>query len=914
MSDSVETLLWKFAGPYPDRVRALVDGVVKQNLQTSTQFLEATGFPAGHKRVQSVFENIAAGYGQTLPSDITSWLRAVVDERRLEMRGFPESPPNTTHRILFTAPHSLPLRREGHKAHLPETYTGDLARYFAQSIGGVFLTWKKEENERALDYYKTKGEPDSTHMDPNYTPCTKLHDSSWTRNLHEMHGLFGLSRPCLHVDLHGCKDPGPAGGSHLVVGLRAMEKEKRPSVEDLRLKWSIIFSYALRGMSINVRPRRQLTGAVEDDSYLTLTQQSLRKEGGAWASAVQLEMSKTLRTRLARSRGLRDIMAEAILLAWLLTIEVPDPAAVRNQLAQFRKRVQTFYITEPIYIDSKSIGAESNGKIESVDSDGEDVIGVATANSEKTPPPFNGNWEMLGAQLEEMAADIKKGTSNTSTVAALPPGPIPSFMLLNWLRHEGPDESMPTAQKAILSEPLPSYVKMPSATSKSVDKNNDISQLSQQNGASTKPAAPRRSAASFALSKQAANSDEAAERGVPEEQPILRKKTFFIAGSWDKWSGVHEMKWTGSDFVYTLEIGQQAWESFQILLDGKWETTIYPSVADANPYTKYRLRGPNDKGHGKNFTIGKPHNSDVPEENTATPGEHYEVAVNMDSRLNIVKKIDWRVLRNEEIKEREHAQKVNEAIQPKSAKNQEEEKQHSMLQYCGEGQQKMKSSYSIIGSWDGWSTAHVMECTGSKFVYTLCIGPSGSESFRILQAGEWEKSIYPNVTHGNPFTKYSLNGPDDRGQGKSFTIGCPPYSDVPHRNKAQAHDYYEVALSLDSRGKVCKVEWCLLSAKKKSEEEEKRQKLRNEAEEDREFDVLVHIDRGAGIHMDLRIKEGATIKTIKDILAILDPTGMTKPQEIGLRVARYGRDDKLLDDAELVTTSCVEFDLVPFTV
>merc|ERR1712178_667220 len=52
-------------------------------------------------------------------------------------------------------------------------------------------------------------------------------------------------------------------------------------------------------------------------------------------------------------------------------------------------------------------------------------------------------------------------------------------------------------------------------------------------------------------------------------------------------------------------MGENEWESFQILQNGDWNATIYPSIVDGSPFVKHELRGPDKKGHGRNFTIGR---------------------------------------------------------------------------------------------------------------------------------------------------------------------------------------------------------------------------------------------------------------------------------------------------------------------
>lgn len=50
--------------------------------------------------------------------------------------------------IVVSAPHSIPLRRDGHPNHKKEDYTRYLATCFAEAAGGTALCWLKGEETR----------------------------------------------------------------------------------------------------------------------------------------------------------------------------------------------------------------------------------------------------------------------------------------------------------------------------------------------------------------------------------------------------------------------------------------------------------------------------------------------------------------------------------------------------------------------------------------------------------------------------------------------------------------------------------------------------------------------------------------------------------------------------------------------
>ena len=50
--------------------------------------------------------------------------------------------------LVCSAPHCIPLQRDGHPDHKREDYTRFLAQCFAETAGGAALVWSKEEEAR----------------------------------------------------------------------------------------------------------------------------------------------------------------------------------------------------------------------------------------------------------------------------------------------------------------------------------------------------------------------------------------------------------------------------------------------------------------------------------------------------------------------------------------------------------------------------------------------------------------------------------------------------------------------------------------------------------------------------------------------------------------------------------------------
>merc|ERR1719221_1356055 len=86
-------------------------------------------------------------------------------------------------------------------------------------------------------------------------------------------------------------------------------------------------------------------------------------------------------------------------------------------------------------------------------------------------------------------------------------------------------------------------------------------------------------------------------------EPVEERPQFAIVGSWDEWLFAHEMNWDGQSCWCGISLGDKGEESFQILKDGKWETTLHPNIANAGPHMEHMLKGPDNEGHELNWTI-----------------------------------------------------------------------------------------------------------------------------------------------------------------------------------------------------------------------------------------------------------------------------------------------------------------------
>uniref|UniRef100_A0A7S4UEM9 CBM20 domain-containing protein n=1 Tax=Alexandrium monilatum TaxID=311494 RepID=A0A7S4UEM9_9DINO len=91
----------------------------------------------------------------------------------------------------------------------------------------------------------------------------------------------------------------------------------------------------------------------------------------------------------------------------------------------------------------------------------------------------------------------------------------------------------------------------------------------------------------------------------PAPVKLPEHKGVSIIGEWTNWKP-QDMKWDVERRCYhvAVSIGRQRQESFQLLLDGDFNKCLHPSCEDGSPFTENRICGPDNRGHGKNWTIG----------------------------------------------------------------------------------------------------------------------------------------------------------------------------------------------------------------------------------------------------------------------------------------------------------------------
>jgi hypothetical protein len=152
-------------------------------------------------------------------------LQRALRSRRLAVRLIAPAPHLKP--VLFTAPHTLSLQRDGRPVHKCEVHTRYLAVAFAEAAHGASLTWSEREVARVSAHYRA--DPPRSNRDPNFLTDGELDGSPWFHAMrtckHNACHVLGQAPAArsLHCDVHGMSDAS-VPGVDCVFGTAAMEQ------------------------------------------------------------------------------------------------------------------------------------------------------------------------------------------------------------------------------------------------------------------------------------------------------------------------------------------------------------------------------------------------------------------------------------------------------------------------------------------------------------------------------------------------------------------------------------------------------------------------------------------------------------------------------------------------------------------
>lgn len=229
------------------------------------------------------------------------------------------------------------------------------------------------------------------------------------------------------------------------------------------------------------------------------------------------------------------------------------------------------------------------------------------------------------------------------------------------------------------------------------------------------------------------------------EKEQLPQTCYKIAGTWSAWSSAQTMEAEADGvFAYTVTLGENRWEQFQIWLDGDASRVLHPGEPMAGKDTP--AFGPTSEVEGCNWMIDGRGDSSSSTAGAAAsspdlglPGDPYRV------RLRVAGK--WRSVTWQRL-----------ALGPSA------------------GPPRLAvptGTYHVAGSWSDWVGQEMERDAGpGTFFFDVTVRGFGEE-FQILRNNDWEQALYPAAPPGSPDGSGEVLGPDDLGHSAFFRIPGP---------------------------------------------------------------------------------------------------------------------------------------------
>ncbi|CAE8714194.1 unnamed protein product [Polarella glacialis] len=220
----------------------------------------------------------------------------------------------------------------------------------------------------------------------------------------------------------------------------------------------------------------------------------------------------------------------------------------------------------------------------------------------------------------------------------------------------------------------------------------------------------------------------------PVPEGSMPRRGFYIAGTFSQWSPEPMQPEASDVFGYTLTLGENRWEQFQIWLDGDAKLCLFPE---------------NHKAPGKTSVLGPASSSrncwmldtrlkDV-QKMDQVPTADVQAGTQFRVRLRIAGK--WRMVEWEKLGPADEAS-MSEVQRP--------------------------ATYFVSADWNGWGLEPMVH-DAIQGVFTLdahLIRPGGE--FQMVRNRDWEQVMYPMSSLDRQSPDDGVGGPDSESAGRSW--------------------------------------------------------------------------------------------------------------------------------------------------
>lgn len=210
-----------------------------------------------------------------------------------------------------------------------------------------------------------------------------------------------------------------------------------------------------------------------------------------------------------------------------------------------------------------------------------------------------------------------------------------------------------------------------------------------------------------------------------------KASSYSIVGSWTNFETLESMEKESKDvFAFTVTLGVNNFEHFQIVLDGEPSRVIHPTTPNGLKFSHILGPTPSSDCVGLNWIIdgrekvpdGEGVKDAHPAQEIGAPGDMYKVRVRVSGKY---RNVEWEKL-------------------PTSG---------SAGADTGE--------YYVVSSWNGFAFDEPMSGSGGTFTATVCPGTAGGR-FQIVRNKDWSQAFFPGAD--------GAAGPGDAAFDRCFAL------------------------------------------------------------------------------------------------------------------------------------------------
>jgi len=265
------------------------------------------------------------------------------------------------------------------------------------------------------------------------------------------------------------------------------------------------------------------------------------------------------------------------------------------------------------------------------------------------------------------------------------------------------------------------------------------------------------------------------------ESAAVPRKGFHVSGTFTQWEPEPmEMESTGV-YGYTMTLGENRWEQFQIWIDGDPRKCLYPDFRKAPKQTAVRGPAATSGGNawhveGRTTTVPSYGDEDVPALADAADGGEVEGSVAVSGASAVPRTIEVgtvdRGLVGARYRIRLHVAGKYRLVDWERLSGKPDPAELATALEVAES--LPRSSYYVSADWNGWGMQEMSDAPSDDSDWTglsldVQLLRAGGE-FQILRQRDWDQALYPLEEMSGCQEPSAVGGPDDDSLGRAWFL------------------------------------------------------------------------------------------------------------------------------------------------